>query len=209
MIIVACMILFEAEATLCKCLRSITPFVDRAIFINGAYEGVSDHIDSRDGTEIIERGFQKPYILQRAPPHFWKSEVQARNQYLFDRYLDEGNWVFIIDADEYLESGIEETLEFLQVTKEPYHSVRMVHWDKTLPDYARSLGNRIRLYRYVPGMKYVKNHYHIEYPSGKLLPLEASPTPLTMVHDQRFVPTSYREAKDRYNREIRPKVESG
>jgi len=207
MIIVACMILFEAEATLGKCLRSITPFVDRAIFINGAYEGVSDHIDSRDGTEIIERGFQKPYILQRAPPHFWRSEVEARNQYLFERYLDLGNWVFIVDADEYIESGVEETLDLLQVSKERYHSVRMVHWDKTLPDYARSLGNRVRLFQYVPGMRYVKNHYQIQYPSDQLMPLEASPMPLTLVHDRRFIPQGYREAMDRYNRENRPKVE--
>lgn len=208
MIIVACMILFEAEQTLAKCLRSITPFVDRAVFINGAYEGRSDHIDSKDGTETIERGFQKPYILQRSPPHFFKNEVDTRNQYLFERYLDEGDWVFTIDADEYVESGIEETLEFLHNSKESCHSVHRVHHDKHLPDYARTLGDRVQLFRYVPGMMYYKNHYTIKHQDGSLLPLKASLVPLVVCHDRRNVLPNYREAMDRYNREIRFKVES-
>ena len=207
MIVVGCLSVFEAEATLRKCLRSITPFVDRIIAIDGAYAGFSDHIASQDGTEVLIRGFQKPYILQRAPPSFFRSEMAKRNQYLFERYLDEGDWAFIIDADEYIESGVEETLDFLQDSKEPYHSVHTVHPDKNLPDYARSLGDRVRLIKYASGMKYRGNHYTIVTASGSQIPLQAMPTPLTVVHDDHHVSEAYKKALDDYNRNIRPTLE--
>ena len=205
--IVACMIVFEGAATLGKCLHSITPFVDRLILVEGAYAGRSDHIESQDETLLLARNFPKPRVIQKPYGVYYQSEIHARSQYLLEGYLNSGDWCFVIDADEYIESGIEETLEFLQNSKAPYHSVHRVHYDKSLPGYARTLGERVQLFRYEPGMRYVRNHYTIQYSDGQVIPLRASSVPLVIVHDKRLVPASYLAETDRYNLEIRSKME--
>jgi len=203
------MSVFESENTLGKCLRSITPFVDRLLAIDGAYEGFSDHVESRDNTLLLLMGFQKPYGIQKPhESHFFRSEMHKRNQYLFQGYLDAGDWLLIIDADEYIVSGVEETLQLLEDATEPYYAVTVTDPLKDNPDWARNTTERVRLIRYVPGMRYVGNHWTIKYPDGGMVPLKAKLAPLVLCHDDRRVPDAYKRALDRYNRDVRPNVES-
>jgi len=214
--IAGCLNVFDCEATLGKTLRSIQNFVDYIIVVDGSYEGFSDHNRSQDRTMMLVAGFPKPKIqIGNSTGKGWTSEVVKRNLYLYDpekrgkgSLIDADDWVFIIDADEYIESGVEETLDFLQDSKEKYHSVHMVSADKHLPPYARTLGDRVRLFRYVPGMRYIKNHFTIEYPDGSIMPLKASPAPLQIVHDNSRWTSEYREARRRYDQETRPRVET-
>jgi hypothetical protein len=177
--------------------------VDRLVAIDGSYEGFSDHPESRDGTLTLIMGFQKPRILQKAPPAPFKSEVHKRNQYLFDNYIRPGDWMLMIDADEYITTGISETHDFLQASKEPYHSVCIFKPGSMF----RRADEWVRLIRYESGMRYVGNHFTIQYADGHIMPMKAKPAPLVICHDHTYVPKTYRDAMERYNDLIRPKVE--
>ena len=207
MIIVGCLIVFECEDTIGKTLRSIERFVDRIIAIDGAYVGKCDYTASKDRTQLKVIGFPKPKILIRPhESHQWRDEMHVRNKYLDPGYVDEGDWLFIIDSDEWISSGVDETLDFLLDSKQPYHDV--TRWTPENGKYANA-GHRVQLIRYVKGMKYVKNHYTIQYPDGSIM-TTASPatrSPLHIVHDQSHWSKKYAEMREKYNREIRPSKE--
>jgi hypothetical protein len=206
--IVGCLSVFECGTTIGKTLRSILPFVDRIIAVDGSYEGFTDHTKSRDHTELRIRGFPKPYILVR--PHatvHWADEMDKRNKYLLPNYWDPSDWSYRIDGDEYIQSGIEETLEFLEKSTEPYHSV--MYWKPQGNGFVK-IGPRLCLIRYVPDMQYVENHHTLQYPDGRRVSGfhgrygAATVAPLNVVHDQRGISQVYAEARAKYDGYIRP-----
>lgn len=210
MIIVGCLNVFECDRTIDRTLKSIELFVDRIIAVDGAYEGFSDHVRSQDDTILKIQNFPKSCILiGNSTSNPFKSEMKKRNAYLLHQFYSRDAWVFIIDGDEYILSSVEETIRLLQDTKEDWFAVKMT--DPNAPEnpaYLRDKGFRTRLIRYRKGMKYVGNHYTIQYPDGRTVPIKDAPlSPLVVAHDDSHVSEEYRRAMMRYNREIRPKVE--
>ena len=205
MAIVGCLSIFECAATIGKTLESIRDFVDRIIFIDGAYEGFSNHIFSADGTLAQLRGFPKVHAeIRNGTGKPWKSQVRKRSHYLLPSYYDRGDWVFIIDGDEYIKSGASETREFLAKSSVSYHSVSFCGPDGT------KQGERIRLIRYMPGLQYVGNHMVIKLPNGDYIRSNnhAPLAPLTIIHDQSKRTPEYKEAMRRYQT-LKLRIEQG
>ena len=203
MIVVGCLNVFECEETIGLTLKSIEPFVDRIIVVDGAYEGFSDHIRSKDGTMTKVKGFPKPKILiGNSTNHCFRDEMKKRNLYM--DFLDPGEWALIIDGDQYISGGVEETLALLREAKEPWYSV--TSYAPRSPRYGgfEYQGEWVRLIRYVKGMKYVDNHFTIQCPDGSKVPLKATCTPLRIIHDHRFRSEAYEQAMKRYNDTVRP-----
>jgi len=196
MMVVGCLNVFECEATIGKTLRSIQNFVDRIIVVDGAYEGFSDHARSRDGTMVKVRGFPKPKILIGNDKH-WHSQIKKRNQYLAPVFVDNGEWLFIIDGDEHIQSGVDETLAFLEESKDRFHKVSLL-----TPDGAK-YGEHVRLIRYDETMKYEGNHCCITYMDGIKKAHIRGTTPCTLaplqvIHDQSKRTPEYQANMQRY-----------
>jgi hypothetical protein len=213
--IVGCLITFECAKSLGKTLESIKSFVDRIIVVDGAFEGFSDHIQSQDATRLIVKGFSKPWLLDNnSSDHPWRSEMMKRNQYLIPTWhMRKGevttDWILIIDGDEYVVRGQEETRNFLANATASYYNVTF--WYNEPPGTYTRAGSRLRLFRYVKGMRYVDNHHTILYPDGRRITgwdaKKAKIAPLHIVHDQTAQSEEYRVARERYNTEVRPKLE--
>jgi len=217
-IVIGCLSVFDCEETIDRTLKSIEPFVDRIIAIDGSFEGFTDHVASEDETMTKLRNFPKvKTIIKPNKSHPFKSEVHKRNYYMLpqfymtlaDKEPKTPHWLFIIDGDEYVQSGVDETLQFLENSHELYHAVKIVSpapWDET--QFVRQ-GGGIRLLRYVKGMRYVDNHYTIQYPNGSRVRNDSPAmfAPLVIIHDDRKIRQSYKDAMTRYNREVRPRVE--
>jgi hypothetical protein len=212
---VGAIIVWEVEEVIGDMLKSIERFVDRIIVIDGTYKPFATHFRSADETMTKVGGFTKPKIIignHMSKPY--SGEVFTRNLYMLPQYYmslkddkpKTPHWIFVIDADEYIMSGVEETIKFLENSNEPYHHVRrwtMAPWGKI------GGGQRIQLYRYIKGMKYVDNHFTIEYPDGTRVRTDtpASLAPLHIMHQRERKSMEYLKDMDLYNREFREKVE--
>ena len=190
-------------------LDSIEPFVDRIVIIDGAYAGWGEgHLHSIDATMSRVRAFPKPHVevdnVSGAP---WQNEMTKRNAGLTPMLLDPSDWWYRIDGDEYIQSGVEETLDFLAKTTERYHSVN--YWELQGDKLVNS-GPRLCLFRYIPGMKYVENHHTMQYPDGGRVSGFharyglAKLVPLNVVHDRGKAHPRYRVERVRYGSSIRP-----
>jgi len=216
MIVVGCMIVWECESTIGDTLKSIENFVDRIIVVDGTYKPFATHFRSRDETLTKIRGFSKPRtIVGNSTGKPYRSEVFTRNLYMLPQYFmnlgedepKDPRWLFVIDADEYVVSGIDETLKLLETSSEPYYRVTRMWktpWEQIIGDQ-----HRVQLFKYVKGMKYVDNHYTIQYPNGTQVRTDspAPLSPLKIVHQPERKTPRYQEDMLRYNREVRPKVE--
>jgi len=98
-LIIACIIVFNEEKFIERCLRSLKNKADRIIVVDGVYKDFPHEIPhSTDRTiQIIQDITPEASIIQTLNP--WHSQVEKRNFYLGG---EKGDWYFHIDADEEL-----------------------------------------------------------------------------------------------------------
>ena len=104
--LIAVIIVYDEERLLGDCLRSVMPYVDRTIVVDGQIEGFpgvgGPSTDNTTGI-VLEAGAE----LIPANKHAWANEVEKRNQALVGQ---EGDWYFSIDADERLTTPLPKEL---------------------------------------------------------------------------------------------------
>lgn len=217
--IVGCIITFESETTIGDTMKSITDFVDRVIVVDGSYKPFTKNIRSGDQTMTKVSSFTKPCALvgNSTGKHF-VSEVFVRNQYLIDAFhMRDGkpktDWIFVIDADEYIYSGLEETLRFLETAKGLAYKTNMFKrpaWADAVDQPLIPAGKKINIFRFVPGMHYEDNHHTMVYPGGVMIRNDdehITEVPLKLIHQKERHTQKYKNDMNRYNEEFRPKVE--
>lgn len=105
--IVACYPIFNEDDFIAYSLRSVYPFVDRIIILDGAGELMmfcaNPDGSSTDNTLEIVRSFPDPEHKIGLISRKWASLLEKRNTYL--RMCDEGDIVFTIDGDEVYKSS--------------------------------------------------------------------------------------------------------
>ena len=193
--IVGAICTFESEKTLGRTLESIRDLVDRVIIVDGSWEGFADYPESKDGTLAIAEAWDKPHTIIRnnagAP---YKTEMAKRSLYLARDLVNEGDWLLIIDDDEYVTQGANLTRKFLENTNLTHHTA--VIWRKIADGQWSRTGEHVRCIKYVPGMKYGINPWTIELPNKTSVPITGTPTPLHIAHDPSSKPKEYLEMKE-------------
>lgn len=192
--IVACICAFEAEQTLKRTLESVNELVDRIIVVDGSWEGFADYPESRDRTIEIAMSHDKPTtIVKNSTGKPYKDEMAKRSLYLSPGLVKEGDWLVIIDDDEFATQGMAATRKILSGTQILHYTA--VIWNKVSEGNWSRQGEHVRLIRYVPGMKYAENPWTILLPNNTTIPLKATPAPLHIAHDQLSKPQHYQAMK--------------
>jgi len=94
---IACIIAYNEEELLPGCLESIASHVDEIVLVEGRIAEMPGELGtSSDRTIEIAQSFA---CHIKHNPHPWPDEQTMRNQYLIG---NDGDWYFIIDADEML-----------------------------------------------------------------------------------------------------------
>jgi hypothetical protein len=167
--IIACYSIFNESENIIHSLESVKGFCDRIVVLDGAFasyphkraDGMSD-----DGTiPLVMDWFLKwsGEGFLAIPKIPWPNQRYKRSCYF--RFGDPGDWFFVIDGDEAVESGQEKIRKFLEncvrdgatvkerVYVDEQHRTRMVE---------RFPGLAPRLIRYVPNLRYSESYRKIE-----------------------------------------------
>uniref|UniRef100_A0A6M3JML2 Glycosyltransferase 2-like domain-containing protein n=1 Tax=viral metagenome TaxID=1070528 RepID=A0A6M3JML2_9ZZZZ len=199
--IVGCICAFESEATIGRTIKSLDGVVDRIILVDGSWEGFADYPCSKDQTITIAYNATVPTIVvKNGTGKPYSSEMTKRNMYLAEGLVDSGEWLLIIDDDEYVTQGGPQLRKYLLSSEcqSQHHSV--VVWKRNThdPDSWLRMGEYVRLFRYIPKMHYGVNPWTIEIPNAPSLPIvsELTPIPLHIANDQETKGQKYLEMKD-------------
>jgi hypothetical protein len=157
----ACISVFNEVKTLETTIRSVVPFVDHLLVVDGAYAyfpylGANGRSD--DGTNELVRELMKeiPKLELIGCMMPWESEMQKRTVYC--GLVPDGDWIFIIDADEKLVFG-GEWLKLLESVNEArkFNAGICLMYFKEGDHY----GTMARIYRKLPTMHYDQGHAHV------------------------------------------------
>lgn len=141
---IVCYNVFNEIKVLPRSIKSISPYVDRIIVVDGAYRLYPhDKPYSTDGTVDYLRSLDKVELVETKKA--WPSQAVKRTAYL-DR-LQEGEWGLVLDGDETLEELIKEPEE------EPTELAHLTLWDN---DFVLSP----RFIKKIKGIRYI-THYII------------------------------------------------
>jgi hypothetical protein len=127
-----------------RTLRSIRPFVDRLIAIDGPFAKFPhDTVQSdNDHLEMLKR-FADHVIVTQVP---WKTEVCKRNQYLRGK---DGDWYLVVDADEELVGNLDLT---------EYAATDQMGWKMWILQEGVQPRLVLRLFRHFEGIHYEGAH---------------------------------------------------
>lgn len=142
-----------------KTIGSMEPLVDEIVAVDGRFSDFPGNKPySTDGTLEYLESIDKVRIVM-APP---LQEVEKRNLYL--EGLNVGDWVLHLDADE----------EWRGPLIIPNHTADMgiVRLRRATPQHYM---DRVRLFRYVPGLHYEGKHYWLKDEEGRTFCLLAKP----------------------------------
>lgn len=96
---IACVIAYNEEDLLPGCLDSLQGKVSRIVVVDGRYKDFpGEGGPSTDGTRDIALSYDNVSFIP-SPDGAWVNEITKRNAYLVG---NEGDWYFVIDADEVL-----------------------------------------------------------------------------------------------------------
>jgi len=156
----AVLITYNDWPTVEKCIESVYDLVDEIIAVDGKYSDFAQMYDSdfsADGTLEYLKNVDKVRIIYAAN----LLEVDKRNRYL--EGLKEGDWVLHLDADEVWEGPCEIPLADMGISQ--LVQLRSGHMD----------GKRIRLFRYIEGLRYCDKHYWLKDGQGRTFSLLEKP----------------------------------
>jgi hypothetical protein len=99
----SCTVTYNDVRPLIRNIRSLTPYVDGFVIVDGAFPGfprASCEARSTDGTLRAIGSLLRPnkYTIIQAPPGGWSSQAEARTEYL--KAVPQGDYAFVTDSDE-------------------------------------------------------------------------------------------------------------
>jgi len=123
----ACYIVYNSADVIATSLRSIIPYVEKVIMIDGAFKNYP-HIEiySTDNTkEIAQQICGDKLIWVDCPLSGWEDQVEKRNAYL--KLVPDEEWFFVLDDDVVVFGDLNVTLEQLPQISQRSVSVRMMN----------------------------------------------------------------------------------
>lgn len=157
----ACLNVFNEKDALKAAVESCDPYVDGYIFVDGAYAGFPNHGNngaSNDGTlelikSMITERTGKECKLIESPGRPWMTEMEKRTAYC--NAVPEGDWIFIIDADERILYGGDYLTSLDAICETRYFEAGIVIIKSS------SYGTMPRVFKKLRGMHYEAGHSHI------------------------------------------------
>jgi len=140
--IIACYSVWNDIELLKKSVDSLCDQVDFIIVVDGAYTNFPHDIPwSTDKTREFVESLENATFIGNSKP--WYHQFEKRNEYLIG---EEGDFYFIIDADEVLEGGL----------RTPQADVGIFECKRQSDN---AVYHRARLIKHVDGIHYSKKHY--------------------------------------------------
>jgi len=170
-VLVACVNLFNDVFFLPACLKHLEHVVDKIIVVDGAYQRYLDYFKnlkpwSTDGSVEVCKVLPLECELEivEAPAEGWRNQVVKRN--VFFRYLEEGDWFLVIDADELLFGDAKSAFEEIMNSGCIAGSFPLVNLglEEKLQYYWHP-----RFFRYEKGMHYELTHWHLRDRYGRVI----------------------------------------
>ena len=106
----SCTVTYNDVRPLIRNIRSLTPYVDGFVIVDGAFPGfprASCEARSTDGTLRAIGSLLRPNkcTIIQAPPGGWSSQAEARTEYL--KAVPQGDYAFVTDSDETVHGDVE------------------------------------------------------------------------------------------------------
>jgi hypothetical protein len=170
--IIAAFNVYNEVTILRAALESVLPYVEKIIIVDGAYAkftSTGNNGASNDGTLELVRKLQEEWNgrqiqLIEAPGRPWESEMEKRTAY-FDA-ADDGDWLFILDADERLAFGGDYIQQLRGIDElRPFNSGVTIFRFITEKG-THSYGTVTRVYKKLPGTHYGNTHAHVLHAGG-------------------------------------------
>jgi glycosyltransferase involved in cell wall biosynthesis len=144
--IVAIITVYQSDDVILRCLESVVDCVDEVLCFDGRWEFYKGPDHSTDKTKEIITEFAKIHskvkYIELPVMHQW----QARTEMF--KYLELGDWGFVLDSDEEVKYWSEDIRQTLEATKE---QVFRIHYGPTLkypPIYTPNLMKKTENFRY-------------------------------------------------------------
>jgi hypothetical protein len=140
--IYACYIVYNEADKIAISLNSILPYVDKVIIVDGAFENFPHIVpQSTDGTKEVAEKICGNKLIWVNCSKAWISEGAKRNEYL--KYIPEGAWFYILDADTIWYGDIESFSNKLR-THDNFDG-NLIGWIKTINFYPILTENPLRM----------------------------------------------------------------
>ena len=135
----ACYIVFNNEPTISKSLKSILPYVEKIVAVDGAYANFPHKKpQSTDATKKIFFklcGEKLIWVSWGEKP--WLNQIVKRNEYV--KRVPDGKWFIVIDGDKVIEGNVSEGFRFAEASKYICIGVRSLYYEPRWDGpYARS-----------------------------------------------------------------------
>lgn len=176
----ACLIVKNEAANLERCLASLTGLVDEIVVVDTG---------STDGTIEIAEGFGA-----KIGRHKWNDDFAAARNASLD--LATGNWALWIDADETIDpSSAPMVREALMRPQFGGYFVRLVNYMTDEIGADQYVHTAIRLFRLMPGVRFVSRIHEQVLPSLNELGLVTATLGGVFLHHYGYAPTAMQERK--------------
>lgn len=144
-----------------EAIRSIAPFVDDILVVDGAFQDFGS-APSDDGTKEKLQQLSKEYPIQLVASQVWQDELHGRNAYLEACKPDD--WVVVFDADHRVEKLPSNLKEILESSIPNSYSISYV---KAETNWQPVRWGDPKLFRYYDGMRYKWNVWTILDSQGR------------------------------------------
>lgn len=159
----------ERPEELRECIRSLAGHVDHIVAIDGAYGLFPNGRPYSDPTEhkAVLKTCQQIGVgcTLEIPPRVWDTEMEKRTR-LFElaaTVTEDGDWWFVMDADQRLKQVPDDLREQLAGSAWPAATVT---FDEPHPNAEGSRFPVRCLFRHCPGLRVERNHYSYVTPDG-------------------------------------------
>lgn len=171
----ACYIVYNNEHTIIASLKSIVPYVEKIIMVDGAFKDYPHEIPfSTDYTKELAQKICKDKLLWiGCNGKAWIGDPTKRNVYL--RLIPNDKWFIALDGDEVIRGKIREELERIEKTNYTCVGVHLYNYNPkwrgsglTIPreawnslEWVKNHGVKASIYRKREGMTYRIHHSSI------------------------------------------------
>ena len=216
----ACYVVFNNESTIIASLKSIVPYVERVIMVDGAFVDYPHEVPfSTDYTKELAQKICKDKLLWiGCKGTAWIGEPTKRNVCL--KYVPINKWFIILDGDEVIRGQIREGFASIEQTDYTCVGVHLYNFSPkwsgsglTIPreawdniEWVRNHGIAARIYRTQEEMTYRKHHSSIYIGDRNVSYIEATLNRVDIVN-MKHTRTYDRYIADVTYRHTRPRTE--
>lgn len=207
-----------------RCVRSLAPFCDRLVALDGRWEHFGDEQDAPAMSppaqaDVIRRAAADIALPTRViiNPYTWSSQVAKRDHLMLEAQLD-SDWILVIDGDEHLAGANQPraremldpllahtpvTEDVCEITLRPMNRT----WPYSeLPENAVPVRRVMRAGTRVPGPTHFAYRYRDHWLNGDTAHVTIAPArtlPLELFHDNNARPEYRRRQAKGYRRSRR------